>query len=161
MNIFISGGCKNGKSHYAQELVRYMAEEKSLPMYYIATMISTGPEDNLRIKRHIKDREGCGFITLEQPRNLCDLLDRDDVNPKGAFLMHFCKMRCSELTEVIMREQVIRLHRTCRILQMPQEIRYSYRTISIQMQGLTMSGQKITEGVWPTATGKLLRLVTE
>ena len=87
MNIFISGGCKNGKSHHAQELVRCMAEEKSLPMYYIATMISTGPEDDIRIKRHIRDREGWGFITLEQPRNLCDLLDRDDVNPKGAFLM--------------------------------------------------------------------------
>lgn len=85
MNIFISGGCKNGKSHHAQELVRCMAEEKSLPMYYIATMISTGPEDDIRIKRHIRDREGWGFITLEQPRNLCDLLDRGDVNLKGVF----------------------------------------------------------------------------
>lgn len=87
MNIFISGGCKNGKSYHAQELVRDMAMEKSVPMYYIATMISTGHEDDLRIKRHIKDREGWGFITLEQPKNLCELLDRDYVNPKGAFLM--------------------------------------------------------------------------
>lgn len=87
MNIFISGGCKNGKSYHAQELVRDMARRKGIPMYYIATMISTGPEDDLRIKRHIKDREGWGFVTLEQPKNLCGILKRDDVNLEGAFLM--------------------------------------------------------------------------
>lgn len=39
MNIFISGGCKNGKSYHAQELARSMAQESNLPLYYLATMI--------------------------------------------------------------------------------------------------------------------------
>ncbi len=48
MNIFISGGCKNGKSFYTQRAAKEMAEEKDLPLYYIATMIPVtariGPE---------------------------------------------------------------------------------------------------------------------
>ena len=39
MNVLITGGAKNGKSHYAQELARDMALEKSVPLYYVATMI--------------------------------------------------------------------------------------------------------------------------
>lgn len=49
MNIFISGGCKNGKSYHAQELARDMARENSLPLYYLATMIPTDEEDRARI----------------------------------------------------------------------------------------------------------------
>ena len=32
MNIFISGGCKNGKSYHAQELARDMAAELGVPL---------------------------------------------------------------------------------------------------------------------------------
>ena len=39
MNVFISGGCKNGKSFYAQRLARRQADETGSPLYYIATMI--------------------------------------------------------------------------------------------------------------------------
>ena len=49
MNVFIGGGCKNGKSHYAQELAKKMSEESGTPLYYVATMISTGREDDRRI----------------------------------------------------------------------------------------------------------------
>ena len=40
MNIFISGGCKNGKSYYAQKLARDMAAKAGLPdkiIHLIAT----------------------------------------------------------------------------------------------------------------------------
>ena len=39
MNIFISGGCKNGKSYHAQELARDMAVQGGLPLYYLATIL--------------------------------------------------------------------------------------------------------------------------
>ena len=70
MNIFISGGCKNGKSYHAQELARNMSREKSLPLYYLATMIPTDDEDRARIRRHLSEREGWGFDTIEQGRNI-------------------------------------------------------------------------------------------
>ena len=50
MHTFISGGCKNGKSWYAQRI----AQAAGKPLYYVATMISTGEEDDQRIARHIR-----------------------------------------------------------------------------------------------------------
>ena len=93
MNIFISCGCKNGKSYPAQELARDMAEELNVPLYYLATMIPVDDEDRARIQRHLREREGWGFETIEQGRNCCDCLkpgaltaDGKPVDPKGVFL---------------------------------------------------------------------------
>lgn len=73
MRIFISGGCKNGKSHYAQRLAKAQTQGE---LYYIATMLSTGHEDDERIARHIKEREGWGFTTVEQPRDIGAIFPR-------------------------------------------------------------------------------------
>lgn len=61
MNIFISGGCKNGKSYYAQKLARDMAAKAGLPLYYLATMIPKDGEDRARIKRHLSETGRLGF----------------------------------------------------------------------------------------------------
>ena len=81
MHTFISGGCKNGKSYYAQHIAR----AQGAPLYYVATMISTGAEDDARIARHIRDREGWGFTTIECGRNILSCLDRAD--PNGSYLL--------------------------------------------------------------------------
>lgn len=83
MNVFISGGCKNGKSYFAQRVVKAMAKKK---MYYIATMIPGDNEDRERINRHIADRDGWGFETVEQGRNICGALN-GYVDREGAFLL--------------------------------------------------------------------------
>jgi len=82
MKIFISGGCKNGKSYYAQRLA---AEQGARPLYYIATMKPADSEDDERILRHRKEREGWGFITVEQPENIGGILNKCD--PDGSFLL--------------------------------------------------------------------------
>ena len=61
MNVFISGGAKNGKSMFAQRAAKEMAEEKGARLYYVATMIPHDEEDEARIARHIREREGWGF----------------------------------------------------------------------------------------------------
>lgn len=92
MNIFISGGCKNGKSYHAQTLARKMAEEKGLPLYYLATMIPADDEDRARIQRHLVERAGWGFDTIEQGLDICRCLDGltlsgKTVDPHGVFLL--------------------------------------------------------------------------
>lgn len=95
MNVFISGGCKNGKSMYAQNLAKQMAERSGRPLYYVATMIPADDEDRSRIRRHLAERDGWGFETLEQGRNICAALDTRTgpagklrpVDPEGAFLL--------------------------------------------------------------------------
>ncbi|MGI6212418.1 MAG: adenosylcobinamide-GDP ribazoletransferase [Anaerovoracaceae bacterium] len=86
MNVFISGGCKNGKSMHAQRLAKEMAEKVGKPLYYVATMIPRDEEDRARIRRHIADREGWGFQTLECGTEILSLLDRPEVDADGVFL---------------------------------------------------------------------------
>ncbi|MBE6917721.1 MAG: hypothetical protein E7470_07485 [Ruminococcaceae bacterium] len=83
MTIFISGGAKNGKSTLAQDLT--VALSKGGKHYYVATMISSGAEDDDRIRRHIADREGMGFETMECFRNIMDCLKIADKD--GVFLL--------------------------------------------------------------------------
>ena len=81
MSTFISGGCKNGKSFYAQRI----AKESGTPLYYIATMIPHDSEDDARIIRHQQERDGWGFETLECGSDILSCLDH--ANPSGSFLL--------------------------------------------------------------------------
>ena len=83
MTYFISGGAKNGKSTLAQDLTVALA--KGGRLYYVATMISSGAEDDDRIRRHIADRDGMGFETVECFHNILDCLQTADKN--GVFLV--------------------------------------------------------------------------
>ena len=83
MTYFISGGAKNGKSTLAQDLAVALAGGGK--HYYVATMISTGSEDDDRIRRHIADRDGMGFETVECFRNIMDCLKIADSS--GVFLV--------------------------------------------------------------------------
>ena len=83
MTYFISGGAKNGKSTLAQDLTVFLANGGK--HYYVATMISTGSEDDDRIRRHIADRAGLGFETVECFRNIMECLKTADKN--GVFLV--------------------------------------------------------------------------
>lgn len=84
MKTFISGGCKNGKSEYAQELVQRMRKPDA-PLYYLATMIPTDSEDEARIARHRGDREGYGFETVEAGQDI--LVAAGKCDRRGAFLL--------------------------------------------------------------------------
>lgn len=81
MTYFISGGAKCGKSSLAQDLAVSLGKKR----YYVATMISSGEEDNERIRRHLADRAGLGFETVECYRNILECLKTTD--PDGVFLV--------------------------------------------------------------------------
>lgn len=81
MNVYISGGCKNGKSYHAQRISKAMGE----PLYYLATMIPHDDEDRARIKRHLKEREGWGFETIECGTSILGALESADAS--GSFLL--------------------------------------------------------------------------
>lgn len=85
MIVFISGGCKNGKSYFAQRKAKDLAAGG--PLYYVATMIPHDEEDRARIKRHISEREGWGFDTIEQGKNIKEIIDKKGVDTGGTFLL--------------------------------------------------------------------------
>jgi len=84
MKMFISGGCKNGKSHYAQTLA-YQMRPDTVPLYYLATMIPVDAEDDRRIEAHRQEREGWGFETIEITRDI--LTATGDCQWNGSFLL--------------------------------------------------------------------------
>ena len=80
MTVFISGGAKCGKSSIAQEMAAKLAGGGKL--FYVATMIPSGAEDDERIRKHLQDRAGMGFETVECFRHIGAIADRD-----GTFLV--------------------------------------------------------------------------
>ena len=83
MTIFLSGGAKNGKSTLAQHAAKKLAGDG--PLYYIATMIPHDEEDRARIRRHLAEREGWGFETLELGNEVSACLE--ETGGKGSYLL--------------------------------------------------------------------------
>jgi len=84
MKVFISGGCKSGKSDYAEKISVRLAS-RAKPLYYVATMAPADEEDEARIALHREKRAGAGFETIELSRGIADLADRCDAG--GTFLI--------------------------------------------------------------------------
>ena len=73
----ILGPNNSGKSLLAEKTV---VETKNLYRIYLATMIPQTQENNQRIKKHILQREGKGFTTIEEPWNIHSLdIPKDSV----------------------------------------------------------------------------------
>ena len=82
MIVFVPGGAKNGKSGFAQDLAVQLARGEK--RYYVATMIPVDLEDRERIRKHVADREGLGFETIECGADLLTCLNYDK---NGSFLL--------------------------------------------------------------------------
>ncbi len=54
-------------------------------LYYVATMIPRDGEDRERIQRHVRERDGLGFTTLERGRDILRCLE--GAEPGGTFLL--------------------------------------------------------------------------
>ena len=73
----ILGPNNSGKSLLAEKMV---VETKNLHRIYLATMVPQTKENNQRIQKHILQREGKGFTTMEEPWNIHTLdIPKDSV----------------------------------------------------------------------------------
>ncbi len=68
MMIVVSGPNGSGKSRHAEEL----ASQIHLPRFYIATMVSQSAENDARIEKHRRQRQGLDFQTMEIPWKVGD-----------------------------------------------------------------------------------------
>ena len=83
MKVLLSGGCKNGKTGTAADLALRLAGTDGRRIY-VATMIPYDDEDQARVSRHIEERAGMGFETLEIGRNITSALD---AGPDAVYLV--------------------------------------------------------------------------
>lgn len=68
--IFVTGGCRSGKSAFAQKT----AENYASPMVYVATAPVLDDEMALRIAKHQADRAGAGWRTVEETIDIAGTL---------------------------------------------------------------------------------------
>ncbi len=82
--IFIIGGCKSGKSNFAQKL---SLEIESNQRIYLATGVVTDKEMDRRVKRHREQRKGL-FETVECPYDLIEEIEKRQ--KEGTLLLVDC-----------------------------------------------------------------------
>lgn len=68
--VLVTGGCRSGKSAYAQQL----AESLPPPRLYVATCAITDDEMRLRIEEHRRARHDRGWETIEEQVDLAGVL---------------------------------------------------------------------------------------
>ena len=72
----ITGGCKNGKSSFAESLACHFAKKNGAKPIYFATMLSHDSEDDTRIQKHRESRKNLGFETIECGKNISDFAEK-------------------------------------------------------------------------------------
>ena len=68
---FISGGARSGKSSYAERL---LTNQTAGRLVYIASGVASDEEMKQRINQHKEDRRHANWHTIEQPKNLHEVL---------------------------------------------------------------------------------------
>lgn len=68
--ILVIGGSGSGKSAYAEQ--RAVEAGSGSSLFYLATMQIYDAEGEKKVARHRKLREGKGFCTIEQPRDIAE-----------------------------------------------------------------------------------------
>ena len=81
MTYLLSGGSKSGKSMLAQSICKSLPA----PHYYLATLRPTDEEDRSIVRRHLKERDGWGFTTIECESGILSALEKAREN--GTFLL--------------------------------------------------------------------------
>jgi adenosylcobinamide kinase/adenosylcobinamide-phosphate guanylyltransferase len=70
MTVLVLGPNGSGKSACAEKIAAGMSGGA---LYYVATMIPFGEEGQTRVAKHRKQREGLGFLTVEQPSRVSEI----------------------------------------------------------------------------------------
>lgn len=164
MTILVIGNSGSGKSEYAENLLLREAGEKK--KYYIATMRILDREGAERVKRHRKNRQGKGFITVEQPRNLGAVAEQ--ITENDAVLLECIanltanemfdrEMRTAEAVAKKVLEEVQLLQRRTKTLIIvtsryadtdsgyDEETRAYIRTLSAVNEGIANLADKVVE----------------
>ena len=117
--IYVSGGCRSGKSSFAQEL----AESSEGSRVYVATCPRIDGEMDQRILKHQQDRKGANWSTVEEPYDLAhavstvcdfDVVLIDCLTLWVNNLQYRAEQQGSELTEAGVAEECDKVIAECR-----------------------------------------------
>ena len=139
MIIYIYGGVASGKSEYAEELISKMFDNK----IYLATMENIGNVSKKRIDKPLVQREGKGFTTIEEPRNIMNIYidlksnilleDLTNLLANNIFYEGVLRINYKKITEFIFSD-IIALEKRCNALFIVgNDIFSTNRNISVEL----------------------------
>ena len=149
MRILLIGGGKSGKSTMAQRLAAALSGDA--PRYYWATMTPHDDEDLARIRRHVADRAGMDFITVERSFDLPAALPALDRHGTVLF---------DSVTACRTPAQQIGYCGSCWISAVTSTILSLCATISGTAARTTGTGRKFMFGAWRISVKGWLRNLT-
>lgn len=151
MFIVVIGGSGSGKSTYAEELLSGIEKEK----YYLATMSAAGEENQKKIARHQRLREGKYFQTIEQPRHILEALSRM-ANPADSSVLLEC-MSNLVANEMFSGEDACLCTETALVNRISEEV----RSLSKQVENLVVVTNNVFEDgiLYKEMTMKYLRVL--
>lgn len=147
MRILLIGGGKSGKSTMAQRLAAALSGDA--PRYYWATMTPHDDEDLARIRRHVADRAGMDFITVERSFDLPAALPHWTGTARccSTASLPVCRSRCSPVPRRTPAQQ-IGYCGNCWISAVTSTILSLCATISGTAARTTGTGRKFMFGAW-------------
>lgn len=96
MMVFVIGGSGSGKSSYAEKrIVSLHKNEETL--YYLATMRIWDEEGWQKVDRHRKLRNGKGFVTIEQPTDVNQAMEKMEENRRAVLLECVSNLTANEM----------------------------------------------------------------
>lgn len=95
MMTLILGGSGSGKSSFAENYTLSLAD--GMTKYYIATMQVFDSEGQKKVLKHQMQRSGKGFLTIEQPTDLGQSLEKMESGKKTALLECMSNLTANEM----------------------------------------------------------------
>lgn len=95
MMTFIIGGSGSGKSAYAEQYTMKLSQGGN--HYYIATMQIFDREGQKKVEQHKALRSGKGFLTIEQPTTIQNVLEKMKSGEKTALLECISNLTANEM----------------------------------------------------------------
>lgn len=95
MMILITGGSGSGKSAYAEKILEQFSDVEH--RYYLAAMEVFDEEGQRKVERHKQLRQGKGFLTIEQPRNIETAAEGMAPGPRAALLECMSNLTANEM----------------------------------------------------------------
>ncbi|MED9903847.1 MAG: bifunctional adenosylcobinamide kinase/adenosylcobinamide-phosphate guanylyltransferase [Lachnospiraceae bacterium] len=95
MVTLVIGGSGSGKSAYAETLMCENSDVKN--KYYLATMQIYDEDGKRKVERHKKLRQGKGFLTIEQPRDIERAVPQMETGANAALLECMSNLAANEM----------------------------------------------------------------
>lgn len=95
MMVLVIGGSGSGKSAYAEQILSGITDVSR--KYYLATMQVFDEDGRKKVENHKKNRQGRGFLTIEQPKRIAQAAEKMEAGENAVLLECMSNLAANEM----------------------------------------------------------------